>query len=74
MKRKSFFARNWQLTLLGILIPGHQGSWQCDIQLGQGCQESVMSPPKAQVNSVNNKESDYCDFAGKDALHRWFSR
>ena len=28
-----------------------------------------MSPPKAQINSINNKESDFCDFAGKDALH-----
>ena len=23
-----------------------------------------MSPPKAQINSINNKESDYHDFAG----------
>ena len=28
-----------------------------------------MSPPKAQINSINNKESDYYNFAGEDALH-----
>ena len=28
-----------------------------------------MSPPKAQINSINNKESDYYNFVGEDALH-----